>query len=306
MVGMSQCPAEAVIMSPIRYDEPVYRPPSEARSLILQATIGCSHNGCAFCYMYKEKSFRPRPLEELEADIRYAAERWPGTRRIFLADGDAFVLGTDKLEHILDALNASFPALQRVTAYATPQNLLKKNIDDMRRLQRKGLSILYYGVESGDPELLGAIGKGATPDEMAEGCRKANEAGIKLSVTVVLGLGGREGSLRHARGTAAVVNRIQPRYLSALTLMLGPFEEEYRRRMGSGFSYNEPLDDIRELREMVSRLETERCIFRSNHASNYLALAGILMKDKERLLDEIDEALEHPDEMLRPEWTRGL
>jgi len=293
-------------MSPIRYDEPVYRPPSEARSLILQATIGCSHNACAFCYMYKEKSFRTRPWGELEAEIRYAAGRWPGTRRIFLADGDAFVLGTDKLERILDALKASFPALQPVAAYATPQNLLKKSVDEMRRLREKGLSILYYGVESGDPELLRAIGKGATPDEMVEGCRRAQEAGIKLSVTVVLGLGGREGSLRHARETAAVVNRIQPRYLSALTLMLGPFEEEYRRCMGPDFSYNNPLDDVIELREVISLLDTKKCIFRSNHASNYLALAGILMKDKGRLLDEIDGALAHPDEMLRPEWTRGL
>ncbi len=293
-------------MSALRYEEPVYRPPSEAGSLILQATIGCSHNGCAFCYMYKEKPFRMKPWEELETEIRYAAERWPGTRRIFLADGDAFVLGTEKLERILDALRASFPEIQRIAAYATPQNLLRKSVDEMRRLREKGLSILYYGVESGDPELLERIGKGATPDEIAEGCRKANEAGIKLSVTVVLGLGGREGSLRHARETAAVVSRIQPRYLSALTLMLGPFEEEYRHRMGPDFSYNEPIDDIRELREMVSLLETEKCIFRSNHASNYLALAGTLMKDRERLLEKIDTALEHPDAMLRPEWTRGL
>ena len=306
MAGRITAPNREVSMSPIRYDEPVYRPPSEARSLILQATIGCSHNGCAFCYMYKEKSFRARPWGELEADIRYASERWPGTRRIFLADGDAFVLGTKRLERILDTLYASFPLLQRVAAYATPQNLLAKSVAEMERIRGKGLSILYYGVESGDPLLLERIGKGATPDEMVEGCRRAMEAGIKLSVTVVLGLGGREGSLRHAGETAAVVSRIQPRYLSALTLMLGPFEEEYRRRMGPDFSYNGPIDDIRELREMVSLLETERCIFRSNHASNYLALAGTLMKDRERLLGEIDTALENPGARLRPEWTRGL
>ena len=293
-------------MSAIRYDEPLYRPPSEAESLILQTTIGCSHNGCAFCYMYKEKSFRARPWDELEPEIRHAAGQWPDTRRVFLADGDAFVLGTERLERILDALAASFPMLQRVTAYATPQNLLGKSVDEMRGLRERGLAILYYGVESGDAGLLRAIGKGATPDEMVEGCRKAHEAGIKLSVTVVLGLGGREMSLRHARETAAVVNRIQPRYLSALTLMLGPFEEDYRRRMGPGFSFNEPLDDIGELREMVSGLETEKCIFRTNHASNYLALAGTLMKDRQRLLAEIEEALAHPERALRPEWTRGL
>ncbi len=293
-------------MDSIRYEEPVYRPPSEAGSLILQATIGCSHNGCAFCYMYKEKSFRARRWEELEAEIRYAAVRWPDTRRVFLADGDAFALGTDKLERILDALRSSFPMLQRVTAYATPQNLLKKSVPEMKLLRGKGLSILYYGVESGDPKLLESIGKGATPDEMAGGCGRAKEAGIKLSVTVILGLGGREGSLRHARATALLVNRIQPRYLSALTLMLGPFADEYRGCMGPDFSFNGPLDDIGELREMVSILETEKCIFRSNHASNYLALAGTLMRDRERLLAEIDEAIENPETSLRPEWTRGL
>jgi radical SAM superfamily enzyme YgiQ (UPF0313 family) len=302
----ARLPVREVLMGSIRYVEPVYRPPSEAGSLIFQATIGCSHNGCAFCYMYKEKAFRVRPWGELEAEIGYAAERWPGTRRIFLADGDAFVLGTNRLERILDAIRVSFPMLQRVTAYATPQNLLGKSIPEMKRLREKGLSILYYGVESGDPELLRAIGKGATPDEMVEGCSRAKEAGIKLSVTVILGLGGREGSLRHARATADVVNRIQPKYLSALTLMLGPYEEDYIRRMGPGFSYNDPLDDIRELRETVSLLETEKCIFRSNHASNYLALAGTLMRDRERLIAEIDGAIENPGATLRPEWTRGL
>jgi len=293
-------------MSSLRYDEPVYRPPSEAESLILQATIGCSHNGCVFCYMYKEKSFRVKPWGELKAEIDYSARRWPGTRRIFLADGDAFVLGTNRLERVLDSLGASFPGLQRVTAYATPQNLLAKSALEMKRLRGKGLSILYYGVESGDPELLQMIGKGASPDEMAEGCSSAREAGIKLSVTVILGLGGREGSLRHARATAGLLNRIQPNYLSALTLMLGPFEEEYRQRMQPGFAFNSPLDDVRELREIVSRLETERCIFRSNHASNYLPLKGTLMRDRERLLAEIERAIENPDALLRPEWMRGL
>jgi radical SAM superfamily enzyme YgiQ (UPF0313 family) len=295
-----------VRMSFLRYDEPVYRPPSEAESLILQATIGCSHNGCAFCYMYKEKSFRVKPWDELKAEIDDAAGRWPGTRRIFLADGDAFVLGTDRLERLLDSLAASFPRLQRVTAYATPQNLLAKSALEMKRLRDKGLSILYYGVESGDGELLRTIGKGATPDEMADGCGRAREAGIKLSVTVILGLGGREGSLRHARATALLLNRIQPKYLSTLTLMLGPYGEEYRRRMGPGFVFNSPLDDVRELREIVSLLETDRCIFRSNHASNYLPLEGTLMRDRERLLAEIERAIEAPEALLRPEWMRGL
>ena len=288
------------------YDEPVYRPPSEASSLILQATLGCSHNGCRFCYMYKEKTFKARPWAELETDIEYAAGQWPGTRRIFLADGDAFVLSTPRLTRILEALRAAFPALQRVTAYATPQNLLTKDTEEMRRLRELGLTILYYGVESGDPDLLRLIGKGATPDEMAEGCRRASDAGLKLSITVILGLAGKSGSIRHARLSAELLNRIQPRYLSALTLMLGPHSDRYRSGMGEGFDFSDPVDDVRELGELVKHLETDRCIFRSNHASNYLALKGTLLRDRERLLAQIELALDDPGNRLRPEWFRGL
>lgn len=289
-----------------RYEEPVYRPPSEARSLIFQATIGCSHNKCRFCYMYRGKSFRTKPWEDLKADIDEAARAWPGARRIFLADGDAFVLSTGKLERILDYLGRSFPQLQRVAAYATPQNLLAKTEEEMESLCRKKLGILYYGVETGDPELLRRIEKGVIPDEMAEGCRRAHEAGLKLSVTVLLGVAGREGSGKHARATAGLLNRIQPRYLSVLTLMLGPHEDRYCHEMGPGFTFNSPKDDIMELREMIRYLETDRCIFRTNHASNYLPLKGNLVRDRERLLETIDRALERPDVFLKDEWMRGL
>ena len=290
----------------LRFEQPLYRPPSEANSLIFQATLGCSHNRCLFCYMYRDRRFAARPPRDLLAEIDEAAAAFPATRRVFLADGDAFVLDTARLEEILDRLCRSFPALQRVSCYATPSNLLAKSVAEMRLLRRKKLSLLYYGVETGDPELLERIGKGATPDEMAEGCSRAHEAGMKLSVTVVLGLGGRAGSARHARLTAGLLNRIQPRFLSALSLMLGPERAEYAAAMGPGFEFNGPLDDVRELRGLVAGLETDRCIFRSNHASNYLALAGTLVKDRRALLAEIDEALARPRERLRPEWLRGL
>ena len=290
----------------IEYDNPLYRPPSEARSLILQPTLGCSHNGCRFCYMYKDKRFHVKSEERFFEEIEIAASEYPSERRIFLADGDAMVLSTGRLERILDRLNASFPQLQRVTAYANPSNLLGKTADELRGLKEKKLSILYYGVETGDPELLERIDKGATPDEMAEGCSRAAEAGLKLSVTVILGLAGKEGSLRHARMTAELLNRIQPRYLSALTLMLGHWKDSYASSMDPGFEFNSAIDDVRELRELVACLETDRCIFRSNHASNYLALAGTLLKDKAALLDEIDRALDDPEGHLRPEWVRGL
>jgi radical SAM superfamily enzyme YgiQ (UPF0313 family) len=288
------------------YIEPVYRPPSEAASLIFQVTEGCSHNGCLFCYMYRDKRFHVKPWEEVKAEIDEAAALVPHVRRVFLADGDAFVLPAGSLGRILDHLYGSFPQLQRVTAYATPGNLLKKSVAEMKLLADKGLTILYYGVETGDPELLMKIGKGATPDEMAEGCRRATEAGLKLSVTVILGLGGRKLSLRHARNTAKLLNRIRPRYLSALTLMLGPCGSEYAASMGSDFEFTSAVEDVAELRELVSGLETDKCIFRSNHASNYLALAGTLLGDKERLLAEIDAALRNPDVCLRDEWMRGL
>ena len=290
----------------IEYDKPLYRPPSEAHSLILQATIGCSHNGCSFCYMYKDKRFHVKPEERFIGEIDIAAAQYPNARRIFLADGDAMVLSIERLERILEKLDASFPQLQRVTAYANPANLLGKTADELRGLRERKLTILYYGVETGDPELLERIVKGATPDEMAEGCSRAVEAGIKLSVTVILGLAGKEGSLRHARKTAELLNRIQPRYLSTLTLMLGPWKDSYASAMEPGFEFNSAIDDVRELREIIACLETDRCIFRSNHASNYLALKGSLLKDKAALLDEIDLALDDPDGNLRPEWVRGL
>jgi coproporphyrinogen III oxidase-like Fe-S oxidoreductase len=256
--------------------------------------------------MYKGKKFHVKPEMAFMDEIEAAAALYPETRRIFLADGDAMVLSTGRLERILEKLNASFTRLQRVTAYANPSNLLVKSADELRGLKEKKLSILYYGVETGDPELLLKIDKGATPDEMAEGCSRASEAGIKLSVTVILGLAGRGGSSRHARCTAELLNRIQPRYLSALTLMLGPWQESYASSMGEGFEFNSALDDVRELRELVAGLETDRCIFRSNHASNYLALKGTLLKDRAALIEEIDRALDDPDGNLRPEWVRGL
>ncbi len=290
----------------MNYQQPLYRPPSEANSLILQATIGCSHNRCRFCYMYRGNSFRVKRWEHLKAEIDECSRVMPRTRRIFLADGDALVLSTGKLARILDYLNRSFPGLERVTAYASPGNLLDKSVENFKLLREKGLEIVYYGVESGDPELLRSIDKGATPDQMAEGCAKVREGGVKLSVTVILGLAGKAGSEVHAGKTAALLNRIQPRYLSALTLMLGPYQDEYRDGMGNDFEFNTPLDNVRELKVMLENLRTDRCIFRSNHASNYLSLKGTLLKSKPRLLDEIDRALDHPGEMLREDWMRGL
>ncbi|MBN2184218.1 MAG: radical SAM protein [Candidatus Krumholzibacteriota bacterium] len=289
-----------------QYDEPVYRPPSEGSSLILQATVGCSHNRCTFCLMYKQKRFWVKPWDQFKSEIDEASLLFPGTKRIFLADGDAFVISSERLGQILDYLYSSFPSLQRVTAYANPANLLNKSVEEMRTIKEKGLKIIYYGVETGDPRLLELIDKGATPDQMAEGCNKAQEAGLKISVTVILGLGGRRGSRQHARLTGQLINRISPRYLSALTLMLGQYQEGFRKKMGADFEFNRPEDDLKELKELIAALENDRCIFRSNHASNYLPLKGTLQKDKEALIDTIDNALNDPEGYLRKEWMRGL
>lgn len=290
----------------IVYDPPLYRPPSEAYSLIFQATLGCSFNKCRFCHMYKDKPFRVKPWDDLKAEIDDAARIRPDTKRIFLADGDAFVLSTPKLERILEYLYKSFPGLQRVAAYATPQNLVSKSVDEMARLRERGLTILYYGIESGDPEVLRKVEKGTSPEEIVEGCLRAKEAGIKLSVTVILGLGGKRMSMQHARGTAGLLNKIQPRFLSTLSLMLGPYRERYRTEMGEDFEFTSSKDDIVELRTLIEHLETDKCIFRSNHASNYLPLKGTLLGSKERLLAEIDRALDSPETHFRKEWMRGL
>jgi len=290
----------------IEYVQPVFRPPSEANSLILQATLGCSHNRCAFCYMYRGKEFRARKWEDLRAEIDEASALYPETRRVFLADGDAFVLSSERLVRILRYLERSFPRLDRVSCYANPDNLLKKTVEEMREIRKNGLEVLYFGVESGDPRLLDKMNKGGSPEQMEEGCGKASEAGIKLSVTVILGLAGKGGSVRHADLTAELINRINPRYLSALTLITGPNREEFASRMGGDFEFNDPIDNVRELRELIAGLQVDRCIFRSNHASNYLPLRGTLNRSKRRLLDKIDSALAHPGIYFKDEWSRGL
>jgi radical SAM superfamily enzyme YgiQ (UPF0313 family) len=290
----------------MEYNEPLFRPPSEAGSLILQATLGCSHNRCSFCGMYKMKHFRIRPFEEFEADALECARMVPHTERIFLADGDALAMKTDHLCRILRLLRANFPRLQRITSYANPSNVLRKSDEDLRLLRGEGLDILYLGIESGDDELLLKVDKGATRDEILEAGRRVIAVGFPLSVTVLLGLGGRAGSEKHIAATAELCSAMNPHYLSALTLMLGPFEDYFRAQMGGGFEFPDKAGLLRELRGLVSALDTRETVFRTNHASNYLPLKGVLSRDRNRLLGVIDAALENPDQFLRPEFMRAL
>jgi radical SAM superfamily enzyme YgiQ (UPF0313 family) len=291
----------------IEYVGTVYRPPSEAHSLILQATVGCSYNRCTFCGMYRDRSFRVRRLDDVQGEIAWAASCDPGVRRVFLADGDALVARAAYLEAILVELRNSFPALQRVSCYASPQALQVRTVEEMARLRELGLTLYYLGIESGHDQVLADLDKGVDGAEMVRVANKANEAGVKLSTMILLGAGGRDRSKAHAVASAEVVNAIQPRYLSTLAMMPVPgtplFEAVERRE----YQELEPLELAAELRTFVAHLELIRTIFRSNHASNYLVLAGTLPKDKGRLLAQLDAALADPGHApFRPNWLRGL
>jgi radical SAM superfamily enzyme YgiQ (UPF0313 family) len=291
----------------MRYLGTVIRPPSEARSYILQITYGCSHNRCTFCGTYMDKPFRVRPADEVLEDIELARQVIPHTRRVFLADGDALVLSTHQLIPILDALNAAFPHLERVGIYANARDLLRKSEADLALLHRKGLGIVYVGLESGSDEVLRRVRKGATADDMVKAVRKARVAGMRASVIGILGIGGTELSPEHAQATGRVVSAMDPDYFSMLTLMLIPGTELHQQWEAGTFQLMEPDAMLFELRQTINHLDgLSHCILRTNHASNYLPLAGTLPQDKERLLTTLDEALKQGRSALRPESWRAL
>lgn len=291
----------------IRYEGALYRPPSEADSLILQATIGCSYNECSFCAMYREKRFRVRPLAELEREIEWAAAQGVDARKVFLADGDALIAKTSFLLALLAKLRASLPGLQRVSCYASPQALAVRSVDEMRALREAGLSLYYLGIESGHDDVLARIAKGVDSAEMVRVAQKAHAAGVKLSTMILLGAGGRALSREHALASARVVNAVQPRFVS--TLVMTPVEgtplwEQARRGEVDELS---PLELAGELREFLANLRLEGSVFRSNHASNHLALAGTLPKDQPRLVAALDVILADPSTArFKPKWMRGL
>ena len=291
----------------MRYYGTVIRPPSEADSYILQVTYGCSHNRCAFCGTYQDKPFQVRPPEEVLEDIALAQESMPDTRRVFLADGNALVLSTRRLERILDALSTAFPRLRRVAAYANATDLLNKPCDELTLLREKGLQVVYLGLESGSDEVLRRIDKGVTAAEMVEATHRARAAGIRVSVIGILGLGGPELSIEHAEATGRIASAMDPPYLSMLTLMLVPETPLHRQWQQGTFQLMDAEDLLAELRHLILHLNgLSRCIFRTNHASNYLPLAGTLSRDKEALLTTLDAALAQGRSVLRPEAWRGL
>lgn len=271
-----------------RYLEPLFRPPSEARSLIFQITIGCSQNTCTFCGMYKGKHFHIRPTAEIIEEITGIPDIYrPGIDRVFLADGDALVYPFEGLMEILRALSATFPHLARIAAYASPASLAGKNQEQLTLLRGNKLRMFYFGLESGDDETLHRINKGFTADEMARQALKAREAGMKLSVTAILGLAGRKRSLAHARESAEWVNRVNPEYFSLLTLF-----HRHNDKFISSLDQCTRRDLMLEAREILLHLHPARTILRSNHVSNFLNLAGSYPKDRERLIMDVDAALE--------------
>ena len=271
-----------------RYVEPVFRPPSEARSLIFQITLGCSQNACTFCGMYKGKQFLARPLPEIIEEIFGIPDKYRSQiDRVFLADGDALVYPFDGLVDILDALSATFPHLTRVGSYASPNSLTTKSLEELVVLRSKRLRMLYFGLESGDDETLLRINKGFNADDMAKQALKAREAGMKLSVTAILGLAGRQRSLMHAHATSAWVNRVNPEYFSLLTLF-HRHNEDFVRSLDQCTRRELML----EARELLLHLNPTRTILRSNHVSNFLNLAGSYPKDRDRLIGDVDKALE--------------
>lgn len=271
----------------MNYVEPLFRPPSEAHSLIFQITIGCSQNHCTFCGMYKGKSFRIKPVAEVCAEIASIPARYrPQVDRVFLADGDALIYPFAGLAEILDKLAATFPALTRVGSYASPKSLTSKSLDELQALRERKLRILYFGLESGDDPTLTAIDKGFAVEEMAREAEKARAAGMKLSVTAILGLAGQARSLEHVRATAAWVNRVNPEYFSLLTLF-HRHNDDFIRTL-SQCSHGQLL---LEARELLLHLHPQKTILRSNHVSNFLHLAGSYPKDRERLIAAVDVAI---------------
>ncbi|MFX1439047.1 MAG: radical SAM protein [Promethearchaeota archaeon] len=292
----------------LEYEGSIWRPPSEARSLILQATVGCSHNACTFCVSYKRKKYKVRGAQGILNDLSSLDQRVKDSvRRVFLADGNALAMEVDELKEVLGVLHSELRQLERVGTYAYAKDVRDKSTDDLKALRTAGLGIVYLGLETGDDELLRWSRKGVTSNENVEACLKIRSANIPLSLTIILGLGGLEQSERHAKRTAEVLNKIDPEYVGALTLMIPPGTPLYEMTERKEFEPMSPFEILDEMKTLVTHLELSECIFRTNHASNYLPIGGTLNKDKDRIIQIIQSVLETGNEKtLRPSYMRGL
>jgi radical SAM superfamily enzyme YgiQ (UPF0313 family) len=289
----------------MHYEGMCIRPPSEAFSILLQVTVGCSHNKCAFCGTYKEKRFRIKDEKTILNDILFASRHMRQQDKAFLMDGDALIIPQKRLMWILDRIKEHLPWVKRVGAYANTKSIKMKSAEELVELRKNGLGILYYGVETGDDELRKKICKGSTAETCIAMGKKAMEAGMKLSVTVLLGIAGRENSLRHAKATGELLSAMDPQYVGALTVMLIPGTPLYEDLANRRFDLPDERELLVELREMIRHTHLTRGLFFSNHASNYLPIKARLPKGKQDALDLIDRAL-RGEVGLRPEWMRAL
>ena len=293
--------------SPITYIEPLFRPPSEARSLIFQVTNGCSWNKCSYCDMYTQpqKKFSVKPEAEVMNEIAWAGANMPGVQRVFLADGDAMSLSVRRLLKILEAIREHLPSVERVASYCSSFNLKNKSVEDLQQLHDAGLKLIYMGAESGDDFVLNAISKGDTHDGTRDALNRLRQAGIHRSVMIINGVGGTKFSEQHALESARLANETQPEFLSSLVINHPHGQERFQAGYNGEYVLMTQHERFKELRTFVGALELENTVFRSDHASNQLALKGTLGRDKDELLAQIDTAIEAPSKVkLRPVWVR--
>jgi radical SAM superfamily enzyme YgiQ (UPF0313 family) len=289
----------------IIYDYPLYRPPSEADSMIFQVTLGCSFNQCSFCNMYRTKVYAERPWDQIKIEVDLAAKFYPNTRRVFLADGDALNLPKYRMIQILQYLHCKFPELERVSCYAMPMNLLKKKDDELGELRAAGLHMLYVGIESGSDIVLRKVTKGATYRTIVQACQKAKRHGYILSCMVILGLGGKTYTREHIAYTALILNETAPDYVGTLTLYLeeGVYDE-FMTKFGEPFVTLDDIDVLDELERLVTNFNPKKPVmFRANHASNVYSIGGTMPKDRDKILRLITSLKSHP-EMLKPKFLR--
>ena len=289
----------------LEYSYPLYRPPSEANSLIFQVTLGCSFNQCSYCDMYRTKTYSERPWEEIQREIDITSKLYPGTKRIFLADGDAINLSTERLVEILEYINKKFPSLERISSYAMPKNLLQKTSAELKTLRTAGLKMLYVGIESGSDKVLKKITKGATYKTIVESCKKAKESNYVLSCMIILGLGGKKYTYEHIEETAKIISEVSPDYIGALNLHLDDsLYNEFMTKFKEPFEFLDDLQILNEIELLVSKINpSSPIIFRANHASNVYSIKGTLPHDKVNILELISKLKKHPD-MLKPKILR--
>ena len=291
----------------LNYDAPLYRPPSEARSLIFQVTLGCSFNECSFCDMYRSKEYSERSWDDVKAEIDMMANYVPDTRRVFLADGDALNLDSEYMIKILKYIKEKFANIERISCYAMPMNILKKTPEELKKMNEAGLDMFYLGIESGSDIVLKKVTKGAVAKTIIKSVNKAKEAGYIMSCMVILGLGGKKYSKDHIQGTAQVISACSPHYVGALTLYLeNGIKQEFIDKYNGEFVKINDDESLEELYGLIDQINTkEEIVFRVNHGSNAYTVKGTFPEDKQEMLDKVEWMKEHP-EIVRPQGIRGF